>query len=160
MAVMLNLLLAYVVYFLARMVFFAENYQLYGQIGWGHFMELLRGGLTFDTSAILYTNALWVLLVLFPLHKKERPGYHRFCRWLFVVVNVLSLALNLCDAVYYRFSMRRTTTTIFQEFENENNLGGIFLTEALSHWYFFVLAALVGWALWKLYVDLVLFCWL
>ena len=153
MAVMLNLLLAYVVYFLARMAFYAENYQLYGQIGWRHFMELLRGGLTFDTSAILYTNALWVLLVLFPLHKKERPGYHRFCRWLFVVVNVLSLALNLCDAVYYRFSMRRTTTTIFQEFENENNLGGIFLTEALSHWYFFVLAALVGWALWKLYVD-------
>ena len=153
-AVIINLLMAYVVYFVARMAFLFENWNLYaGNLSWGHFMELLYGGLTFDTSAILYTNALWVLLVLFPLHKKETFAYHRVCRWLFVVVNTLTLAMNLGDSVYFRFSARRTTTTIFQEFENENNLGSIFLTEALSHWYFFVLAALMAWGLWKLYVS-------
>ena len=152
-SVLVILLLAYVVYFVARMVFYAENHSLYSDITSSHFLELLRGGLTFDTTAILYTNALWVLMVLFPLHVKETKVYYRVCRWVFVVVNMLSLVVNLCDTVYFRFSMRRTTTTVFQEFENEGNLGGIFLTEALSHWYFFVLAALMAWGLWKLYLT-------
>lgn len=152
-SVLVNLLLAYIVYFVARMVFYAENHSLYSDITSSHFLELLRGGLTFDTTAILYTNALWVLMVLFPLHVKETKAYYRICRWVFVVVNMLSLVVNLCDTVYFRFSMRRTTTTVFQEFENEGNLGGIFLTEALSHWYFFVLAALMAWGLWKLYLT-------
>jgi phosphoglycerol transferase MdoB-like AlkP superfamily enzyme len=118
---------------------------------WSHLLEMFRGGVMFDTSAILYTNALWVVMVMFPLHLKERPVYHTVCRWVFVVINVLTLAINLGDAVYFRYSMRRTTTTIFQEFENENNLGGIFLTEAVAHWYLFLLAGLIGWLLWKCY---------
>ena len=153
-SVLANLLLAYIVYFLARVAFLLENWSLYaGNLTAGHLLEMFRGGVMFDTSAILYTNALWVVMVMFPLHLKEHRGYHNACRGLFVAVNVLTLAVNLCDAVYFRYSMRRTTTTIFQEFENENNLGDIFLTEALAHWYFFVLAAVVGWGLWRLYVK-------
>ena len=146
-----NLGLAYVVYFVARLLFLWENRGLYADLTPTHFLELLRGGLTFDTSAILYTNALWVVLVLVPLHWKERPAYHLLCRCVFVMVNVLCLALNLMDAVYFRYSQRRTTTTIFQEFENESNLADIFLAESLSHWHFFVVAAVVAWALWKWY---------
>ena len=153
-SVLFNLLLAYIVYFIARLAFLFENWGLYSDsLSFGHLVELFRGGVMFDTTAILYTNALWILMVLFPLHWKERPAYHNLCRWLFVVVNVLTLAVNLGDSVYFRYSMRRTTTTVFQEFENENNLGGIFLNEALSHWYFFLLAALVAWGLWKVYVK-------
>ena len=92
-------------------------------------------------------------MVLFPLHLKETRAWHRACRWTFVVVNTLCLAVNLGDSVYFRFATRRTTTTIFQEFENEGNLGDIFLTEAVSHWYFFLLAAVVAWGLWRLYRE-------
>ena len=151
-SMLLNLLLAYVVYFIARMAFLAENWNLYADnLAGAHLLEMLRGGLMFDTTAILYTNALWIVMVLFPLHWKENKTYHNVCRWIFVLVNILTLAVNFVDTVYFRYSMRRTTTTIFQEFQNENNLGGIFWTEMVSHWYFFVLAALVAWGLWKLY---------
>ncbi len=151
-AVLANLVLAYLVYFIARVVFLLENWNLYaGNLTAGHLLELFRGGVMFDTTAILYTNALWVVMMLFPVHRKENPVYHHICRWVFVVVNMLTLVVNLCDAVYFRYSMRRTTTTIFQEFENENNLGDIFLHEALSHWYLFLLAALVACVLWKCY---------
>ena len=82
-----NLLLAYVVYFIARMTFLAENWNLYSDnLSWSHLMEMLRGGLMFDTTAILYTNALWVVMVLFPLHLKETKTYHEVCRWVFVVI--------------------------------------------------------------------------
>ena len=154
LSMLLNLLLVYVVYFIARMTFLAENWNFYADnLSWPHLIEMLRGGVMFDTSAILYTNALWIVMVLFPLPMKETKKYHEVCRWVFVGINTLTLIVNLADTVYFRYSMRRTTITIFQEFENENNLGGIFWTEMVSHWYFFLLTALIAWGLWRLYVK-------
>ena len=52
-----NLLLVYVVYFLARMIYLLENWSFLAQgLTFSHFMEMLGGGLVFDTSAILVTN--------------------------------------------------------------------------------------------------------
>ena len=154
LAVLGNLAIAYVVYFIARLVFLAENWGLYAEgMTTSHLMELLRGGIVFDTSAILYTNVLWVVMMLFPVSRKENPTYHKICRWVFVVVNTLALIMNLCDVVYFQYAMRRTTVTVFQEFGNENNLGSIFGQEALSHWYFFLLAALLVYGMWKLYIT-------
>ena len=154
LAVIGNLAIAYVVYFIARLVFLAENWGLYAEgMTASHLMELLQGGVVFDTSAILYTNVLWVVMVLFPVSRKENPTYHKICRWVFVVVNTFALILNLCDAVYFQYSMRRTTVTVFQEFGNENNLGSIFGQEALSHWYFFLLTALLAYGMWRLYIT-------
>lgn len=147
-----DLLLVYILYFLARIAFLVENWGLYADnMTTPHLFELLIGGILFDTSAILYTNALWVVMVMFPLHLKDNKRYNTLCKWLFVIINIITLAINLGDAVYFRYSMRRTTTTIFNEFGNENNLGNILGHEALSHWYFFLLAAFAAWYLWKCY---------
>ena len=149
-ATLLNLLLAYVVYFVARMAYLLDN--------WNYFansltMEVLQGGLVFDTAAILVTNIPYIVLMLLPLHWKETPLWHRLCRWLFVVVNGLSLAVNLADAAYFPFTLRRTTTTVFSEFQNEQNLGGVLLIETLHHWYFVVLFIVVVYGLWRLYAT-------
>ena len=152
LTVLANLLIAYVVYFIARLAFLAENHDIFANnLTFPHLLEMLRGGLVFDTSAILYTNALWVVMVLFPLHLKERHGYHQVCQWVFVVVNAIALVINLADAVYFQYTLRRTTTTVFDEFSNENNLGDIFATEMLNHWYFFILAAVVVYGMWRCY---------
>ena len=89
--------------------------------------------------------------MLLPLWLKERFWYHRMCRILFVTINGLALVANLCDAAYFPFTMRRTTTTVFSEFQNEGNLGGIVMKELLHHWYFVVLAVVVIYGLWRLY---------
>lgn len=151
-SVLWGLLLAYVVYTIARLAFLAENYSFFADnLSAAHLSELLWGGLVFDTSAILYTNALWVVMMLLPVSRKENRRYHRVCRGVYWTVNMLALTVNLCDAVYFQYTLRRTTTTVFNEFQNETNLTGIFAHEALSHWYFFLLAAAVGFGLWKLY---------
>ena len=132
-----NVVLAYLVYLVARVAYLLENYSFFKEgLNFGHLMRMFRGGLMFDTTALVYSNALYILLMLFPLWLKETDAYHRFCRWLFVVVNAIGLFLNLCDAVYFPFTLRRTTTSVFREFDNENNLGGIFTTELVNHWYF------------------------
>ena len=151
-ALLVNLLLAYIVYFIARTAYLLENYGSFAaNISTESLWNWYRGGLLFDTSAIIYTNALWIVLMLFPLWLKETRIFHQICKWLFVVVNSLALVLNLMDSVYFPYTLRRTTTSVFQEFDNENNLGGIFLTELFNHWYFVLLTAAVVFALWKLY---------
>ena len=153
-AVLGNLLIAYVMYFIARIAFLAENYSLFADnLSTPHLMEMLRGGVVFDTSAILYTNALWVVMMLFPVSRKENPTYQTVCKWVFIVVNILCFIINLGDSVYFQYTMRRTTVTIFNEFSNENNLASIFGKEALSHWYFFLLTAVVLWGVMKLYIK-------
>lgn len=150
--ILYNLLLVYIVYFLARMIYLLENWSFLAQgLTFSHFMEMLGGGLVFDTSAILVTNIPYIVLMLLPVHYKETAVYQKICRALFLVVNGLALAVNLCDAVYFPYTMRRTTTTVFNEFSNENNLGGIFLTEALHHFYLIIAFVVLIWALYKCY---------
>ncbi len=149
-ATLVNLLLAYVVYAIARVAYLLDN--------WSYFadsltMEVVQGGLVFDTAAILVTNIPYIVLMLLPLHLKETAFWHRLCQTVFVVVNGLALAVNLCDAAYFPFTLRRTTTTVFSEFGNEQNLGGVFFTETLRHWYFVVLFVVVVYGLWRLYVT-------
>ena len=148
LAVLWNLLLVYFVYQIARLEYYVENRD-YLSYTW----DIFQGGLLFDTSAILYTNALYVVMMLFPFHWKENKIYHKVCQWLFVVVNSITFAINLADSVYFRYTMRRTTTTVFEEFSNEGNLGSIIGTEFLNHWYLVLLFALVVFLLWRCYVE-------
>lgn len=151
-ATLINLLIAYVVYFIARISYLFENWSYFSQnLSFSHLMEMLGGGLVFDTSAILVTNIPYIVLMLFPLHQKETRFYKQLCKWVFLIINSLALAINLCDAVYFRFTMRRTTTTVFSEFSNEGNLGSIFFTETLRHWYLLLVFVLLVWLMYRIY---------
>ena len=146
-ATLCNLLLAYAVYMLARIVYLLVNYSYFAPgLTVSHLMELLGGGLMFDTTAILVTHIPYILLML--LTPWQRAG-----KLYFVVVNAVALAVNMADAVYFRYTMRRTTTTVFGEFQNEGNLFGIIGTETFSHWYLVVAFAVIVWLLWVLYVT-------
>ncbi len=153
-ALVLNLLIAFALYFLARVEFLLENLSLFADSDFtlASLLTMAHGGYMFDRTAILYTNMLWLVLVLLPWHGKETHAYHLFCKWLFVIVNSITLIINLCDSVYFPYTLRRTTTSVFQEFSGESNLGSIFLTELLRHWYLVLLAGLLIWLMWKLYV--------
>lgn len=149
-----NLLLVYVCYSVCRLAFLLENFQLFGDhLSWGYALSLFGAGIIFDTSAILYSNALFILLFLLPLHWKENKSFYGIVRWIYTVVNGLFLTSNLIDCVYFRFSGRRTTMSVFQEFGNEGggNLTSIFADEFVSHWYLVLLAVLFFYGLYKLY---------
>ena len=119
LTVVCNLVLAYVVYFVCRIVFLLTNYSSFSDnLTAGHLMEMLRGGFLFDSSAIMYTNVLWIVMVLFPLHLKETPTYRKVCKWLFVVVNSFAVVMNLCDCVYTSNTTAESSTT-FEKSEKE-----------------------------------------
>ncbi|MGM9868134.1 MAG: LTA synthase family protein [Sodaliphilus sp.] len=151
-AVVCDLALAFAAYFVCRLVFLLVNLDSFSaNLSFAHLSEMLRGGFLFDTSAIMYTHALWLVLVLLPLHLKEKPIYHTVCKWLFVVVNAIAVVMNLCDCVYFQYTSRRTTSTVFSEFAHENNLAGVFGTEIVRHWYLVLIGIALIYAMWRLY---------
>ena len=153
-ALFINLLLAFGLYIAARIEFLFENYNYFcAVLSPTRLWQLFYGGYIFDRSAITYTNALYIVMMLFPLWLKETPLYHKICKWVFVVVNSATLIINLCDSVYFPYTLRRTTTSVFNEFKNENNLGDVFWGELLEHWYLVLLAAGLIFLMWKLYVT-------
>lgn len=147
-----NLLLVYAVYFICRIVFIWETESIFSlKVSDPIFWRLIWGGLRFDTSAIFYTNAVIILLYLFPLMAKETAWYHRVVRILFTVINGVAALLNLIDSVFFEYRHQRTSMATFQEFSNEGNLLGIAGAEALNHWYLVLLFLLLVWLLYFLY---------
>ena len=143
LAFICNIALAYLMYGLCRMVYLAENWSVLSE-GFDSLSlwEAFKGCWMFDTSAILYTNALYAVLMLLPLHIKEKEWWQQTAKWLFVLVNTICIVANMADAVYFQYSGRRTTSSVFEQFSNENNIGGVVEVELLSHWYL-VLATLL-----------------
>lgn len=154
LAFVCNILLVYVLYTVSRLVFLWSNWESFAT-GFDklELNQLIVGSLMFDTSAILYTNALYALLLLLPLHYKERTPWKRVAKWVFVVVNGLCIAMNLADVVYFRFTGRRTTTSVFQEFSHEGNLLSIVGKEVAHHPFLLLLGIVLIALLWVLYVE-------
>ena len=151
-ALICNMLLVYAVMFVAHLEFLFVNYSYFSEnLSLSHVWEMYVGSLRFDISGILYVNLLYIVLMLFPLHFKEGKAYHIVCKWIFLVTNGIALLANLIDSVYFKYTMRRTTATVFNEFGNEDNLASIFGKEILHNWYLLLLLIALIFAMFKLY---------
>jgi len=148
-ALIWNILLAMLIYMACRFLYWAENHASF-DVSTAQWIQILKGGTKFDLSAVLYTNILVIVLLSFPLHIKEKIN-PLISKFIYVIVNSLAIITNLSDAVYYDFTGRRTTATVFQEFAAEDNLVLIFAKEFVNHWYLVLIAILMIFALWKLY---------
>lgn len=151
LSLIINLLLVMGCFILCRVIFLIENLKAFSDLTAGRIWRMFEGGFLFDTSAILYTNLLYIFLMLIPLHYKENAVYQKITKGIFVTTNLIVIIMNLMDTVYFQYTHRRTTASVFSEFKNEGNLGGIIGTELVNHWYLTLFAIAFGYALFKLY---------
>lgn len=145
-----NLFWVYLLMEVTRLVFYWENRELF-HLTWDSFLLISKGGLLFDTSAILYMNVLWLAMVFLPLHLKERPWFWKAEHWVYVVPNSIGLLLNLCDTAFFAYRQHRTTMAIFDEFGGEGNIAKVMFSEAVAHWYLVLIFIAAVAALWLLY---------
>lgn len=153
-ALLWNIVLAYIVLAVCRLLFVTVNYDMYAQgLHDAPLWPILKGALRFDTAAVCYLNIPYVLALLLPLHIKEGAVMQRVLHLLFVVCNGIGVVANLCDVVYVPFSGRRTTWSLFSEFSNEGNIAKIVGHEIIAHWYLVLAAAFIIWLLWYFYAP-------
>lgn len=124
-----------ILYSLCRVIFFLYNIPFFPEMNFSRWSTIMFGGLRFDLTAILYSNSLLFLLMILPLKIRFRSWYKTTVKWLFIIVNSLALAANIADAMYYQFTLRRTTLSVFSQFRNEQNGFALFFRFMLDYWY-------------------------
>lgn len=147
-----NVALAYIIFMIARIIFFIVNFSYFAPyMSTDLALDMLNGALRFDTTALLYTNGLYIIMALIPLHLKENKCYYKATKIIYMFLNGIALAVNLIDTVYFQFTGRRSTATVFNEFSNEGNIASIFLKEFFIHWYLVAIFLIILWTMWKMY---------
>ena len=142
-----RILLAYIFYFIARILFYFYNADLLRVDSISDFAALCYHGLAFDTTAILYVNLLFIIFSILPIHRNTNSGYQKFLFYLYFITNLAAYATNYIDFIYYKYTQARTTIVALNVIEHETNKAKLFLSFLVDYWHVFLL--LVGFsALW------------
>jgi len=122
-----------------RVLFYLLNTGLFPQVNFHSFLRMMKGGVMFDVSALLYINILFFILYLNPFPVKFKTWYQKSLKWLFLSTNGFALALNCIDTIYYRFVLKRTTASIFSLLEQINNKSSLTRSVLTDFWYMIVI---------------------
>jgi len=132
-------LLLMILFSACRILFFLFNKDFFPNTTFSGLTTILCGGLQFDTTAILYTNILYFFLFLIPFTFRYNTIYQSILKYFFLITNSLAIGANCADIVYFQFTMRRTTASVFKEFKNEENFGSLIPKFITDYWYIFLI---------------------
>lgn len=142
-----RIIILYVLLTCTRIVFYAFNADLFPNITFSGFLTILQGGLKFDTTAIIYLNIAFIIMNILPFRFVYNSTYQRIAKWIYILTNTIGLLANVADTVYYQFTIKRTTSLVFSQFSNEENIIPLLGKFMIDWWYmtifFIVLIALL-----------------
>jgi len=145
-----RILLIMALFTLCRIGFFIFNFKMFPGLTASQFFTILRGGLTFDISAVVYINMLFILLHIIPLEVRYKDIYQSILKYIYFITNGFAIAMNGMDFVYYRFVDKRATADVFKTFEHDTNNIKVFFRFLIDYWP----AALFTFFIWFLMVYL------
>jgi len=129
-----RVLLILFLFSLCRIGFYLFNHRMFPDISVGQFLIMMKGGLIFDISAVVYLNMIFILLEIVPFDFRYNAIYEKVVRILFFVTNGIAIAANCADYIYYRFVFKRATADVFKTFENETHMLKVFFKYMADYW--------------------------
>ncbi|MGE8553710.1 MAG: LTA synthase family protein [Chryseobacterium jejuense] len=133
LALLYRIFLVYAFYQIARLLFWYFNKDLIKVDSVSEYLKLAYHGTAFDTTAILYVNALFILLSLLPLVINTKKGFQKVLFWVYFLTNGLAYGMNFGDFIYYKFSQSRLTSAVFQVAEHESNVSQTLMISVGQH---------------------------
>ncbi|WP_229335607.1 LTA synthase family protein [Flavobacterium sp. ALJ2] len=112
------------------------------------------GGVLFDFAAIAYINIIFMIAHLIPGKFKYKPRYQNILKISFYLVNLVFIATNFIDIIYYRFTGRRSTFGMITAKGMEQEAIGLIPSFLRDFWYILLLFLIVSILLWKLIPNL------
>jgi phosphoglycerol transferase MdoB-like AlkP superfamily enzyme len=144
-----RILLMMILLTISRLGFYVFNLKMFPGISADQFFNILKGGLVFDISAVVYFNSLVILLHIIPFEFRYNNGYQKALTYLYCIINSIVLAANGADYVYYRFLNKRATAEVFQTFQNEERIGKMGFRFLTDYWqvtlFTFALIGIMAW---------------
>ena len=134
-----RVLLVYLMYAFSRFLFFVYNFSLLEINSLSEYLRLSYHGLAFDTTSIFYLNSLFVVLSMLPLWINTHKIYQNILFVIYFLTNLVGVAFNFVDLIYYKFNYNRTSVSEWAVIENESNLLHMFFRFSVSYWHVFLL---------------------
>ena len=116
-----RIFLAHLAYLFLRVLFVIFNNDLVQVYDLENFLFLSVLGLRFDSSAIAYSNLLFIFFSVLPLSFLRVQKHHFFSALLYFASNSIFLILNFIDFAYYRFNLNRMMGNFLESISKENN---------------------------------------
>lgn len=129
-----RILLIMMLFMLGRIGFYIFNLKMFPGVSFPELITIMKGGLCFDISAIVYINMVFILLHIIPLEIRYKDTYQTVLKYIFFITNSIALAMNGMDYVYYRFVDKRATADVFKTFENDTNNTKVFFRFLTDYW--------------------------
>jgi phosphoglycerol transferase MdoB-like AlkP superfamily enzyme len=142
-------LLIILAYTFCRVLFYFMNFNLFETFS----IKTFIGGLLFDFAAVAYLNVIFLIAHLIPGNFKYKPRYQNILKISFYVVNLIFIATNFIDIIYYRFTGRRSTFTMITAKGMEHEAIGLIPSFLLEFWYIVVIFIILSVLLWYLIPD-------
>lgn len=134
-----------VIYTFLRLGFYWVNISLFPDVNLSNLFIMMLGGIKFDIAALIYINALFILMQGIPFPFRYKKSYQKVSKWIFILTNTFGVIVNLVDFAYYKFTLKRTTGTVFEQFSHEENKLKLSIDFLIDYWYLlFVLVALIA----------------
>jgi phosphoglycerol transferase MdoB-like AlkP superfamily enzyme len=129
-----RILIIMLLFSLCRIGFFLFNFKMFPGVSFSQFISILKGGLVFDISAVVYINLLLILMHIIPFEFRYNDVYQSILRYIYFITNGIAIAMNGMDFVYYRFVYKRATADVFKTFEHETNMVKLFFRFLFDYW--------------------------
>jgi len=113
--------LVFIYYIIFRFLFIYFNNDILNLNSFKKTLELSYYGLRFDSSAIVYTNLIFILLSILPWVKTTSKLYQKILFSAYFIFNGIGMVVNFIDFAYYRFNLNRIMSNFFEVIEFETN---------------------------------------
>ena len=120
---------------LSRLIFYWINTELFPGLDAKAWSRILYGGLRFDLAALFYVNSLYILTQIIPFKFRHNRHYQTISTFIFIFSNGLALLVNCIDFIYYKFTLRRSTLSVLDEFDQETGKSKFLFRFLIDYWY-------------------------
>jgi len=130
-----RLLLVLVLMILTRLAIYFLHPSLFPGITLWKLLYYTFTGIRFDMVAILYTNALYIFLLIIPFRFRRKRALSIITDIIFYISNIILLIPNLADTAYYPFSLKRMTIDIFKYISTGDDTANMMPQFIRDYWY-------------------------
>jgi len=136
--------LIFLIYQICNVFFYTLNFKHFDPIT----LQNIIGSILFDFSAISYVTFIFLIAHAIPGNFKYNRTYQSALKISFYLLNLLFIATNLIDIVYFRFTGRRSTFSMITAKGMEKEALGLFFSFIKEFWYiplFFIILSIFLW---------------
>ncbi|WP_125719509.1 LTA synthase family protein [Flavobacterium ustbae] len=141
--------LIFILYQICNILFYSLNSQYFDSIA----IKDILGSLLFDFSAISYITLIFLIAHAIPGNFKYRRLYQTTLKISFFTLNLLFIASNLIDIVYFKFTGRRSTFSMITAKGMEKEALGLLFSFIKEFWHIPLLFIILSIAFWKSIPD-------